>query len=227
MLAPSPTTPWPTVGIDKPSIAAPQRNPIAQPASPKPSPDGCFYNAKLDDSIEFVENGKAFGDDVTGPCPHKQYPVLCNTALSGKREYPYCVFSSHLQEGISTQIDTEFKDNINRALPLTTLCARSGERVLVSRGDGSKDLCGCLYNNPAIGPISQCKMVDFNYTEVMITSSPSVSPTKAWDEDDYDNDDGNNAPTIPSSSSSFKRWSRLQYLVTVASLSLLLSMIGC
>jgi len=59
--APFPTTLWPTVGIDKPSISAPHRYPFADLASPKPSPDGCFFNAKSDNSIRFVENGKAFG----------------------------------------------------------------------------------------------------------------------------------------------------------------------
>lgn len=170
-LAPTkdPNSPQP-IGYNKPSLAKPNRNPIAQPSSPKPSPDGCFYTSKSDNSIQFVENGKAFGEDVTGPCPNDEFPVYCNTQLSGKREYPYCVFSSYHDETITTKANSYTTTNYD------TLCARSGVRVLVSRQDGARELCGCLYNNPIIGPVSQCKMVDFNYTETVTTLSPSISP---------------------------------------------------
>jgi hypothetical protein len=192
-MAPFPTTPWPTAGIDKPSIFKPNRNPVAEPTSPKPSPDGCFFNLKSDNALGFVENGRAFGEDVVGPCPHEDFPVICNTRLTGKLEYPYCVFSSYLQqENMTTKPDSS--NSGQRPMSTVTMCAASGSRVLLSREDGSRELCGCLYNNPAIGPVSQCKMFDFNYTEVMPTPSPSLAPITASEKPSDD------SPTSSSSS---------------------------
>jgi len=169
-VAPAPVTPWPTFGIDKPAISDPIRQPIAQPSTPKPSPDGCFFNRKEDESIGFVQNGFPFGSDVAGPCPAEDFPVICNTRLTGKREYPYCVFSSASK-------DSDISINNGRS-GIQKVCARSGSRVLITRPtDGLRELCSCLYNNPAIGPVSQCKMVDFNYTEILTTREPTMSPT--------------------------------------------------
>lgn len=170
-IAPAPVTPWPTIGIDKPAISEPIRQPIAQPSTPKPSPDGCFFNRKEDQSIGFVQNGFPFGSDVIGPCPEDEFPVICNTRLTGKREYPYCVFSSASK-------DSGFSINGRASRnSMEKVCAASGSRILVTRSDGNRELCSCLYNNPAIGPVSQCKMVDFNYTEILITREPTMSPT--------------------------------------------------
>jgi hypothetical protein len=199
-MAPVPTTPWPTSGIDKPSISKPNRNPVAEPTSPKPSPDGCFFNQESDNSIGFVENGRAFGEDVVGPCPHEDFPVICNTRLTGKREYPYCVFSSYRQQENKIPIPDPSNSG-QRAISTVTMCAASGSRVLLSREDGSRELCGCLYNNPAIGPVSQCKMFDFNYTEVMPTPLPSLAPTTAVD-NPTNVDDENPSNDRPTSSSS-------------------------
>jgi len=169
-IAPKPMTPWPTLGIDKPAIAEPIRQPISQPSSPKPSPDGCFFNRKYDESVAFVENGFPFGDDVVGPCPAAKFPVVCNTRLTGKREYPYCVFSS-INHTSELSIQGRSGGSTEK------VCAASGSRVLITRSDGNRELCSCLYNNPAIGPVSQCKMVDFNYTEILPTRQPTQPPT--------------------------------------------------
>jgi hypothetical protein len=141
-----------------------------------------------------VENGRAFGEDVIGPCPQEDFPVICNTRLTGKREYPYCVFSSYLQQDKTIPIPDP--------MSTVTMCAASGSRVLLSREDGSRELCGCLYNNPAIGPVSQCKMFDFNYTEVMPTPLPSLAPTTAVDNPTSVDDENpsNDRPTSSSSS---------------------------
>lgn len=215
-MAPAPTTPWPSAGFDKPSVFKPNRNPVAVPTSPKPSPDGCFFNRKSDNSLGFVENGRAFGDDVVGPCPFDDFPVVCNTRLTGKREYPYCVFSSFLQQDDTITISNA--EQGTNTITETT-CAASGNRVLVSRQDGAKELCGCLYNNPAIGPVSQCKMVDFNYTEVLPTAMPTRSPT-TFD----DNPSGNAGPSNepPTSSSYSVRCGLSIVLSTLCSVSMLI-----
>eukprot|EP00980_Cylindrotheca_fusiformis_P000914 scaffold241_cov89-Cylindrotheca_fusiformis.AAC.13 len=201
-VAPLPTTPWPTLGFDKPSFNMPNRIPDVEPTSPKPSPDGCFYNRKSDNSIGFVENGKSFGEDVIGPCPHDDFPVICNTRLTGKREYPYCVFSSQraIDDGdISTQrggISNRTRSSSTTTATETT-CAASGSRVMISKRDGTRELCGCLYNNPAIGPVSQCKLIDFNFTEILPTAMPTFAPIE---NDDDDDDVGPSADPGPSSS---------------------------
>lgn len=159
------------IGFNKPSLSKPDRKPISQP-----SPNGCFYNSNSDNFIGFVEDGDAFGDDVTGPCPSEEYPVFCNTQLPGEREYPYCVFSSFEKEFISVKNKDGVMQETDTVTNLVTVCARSGERVLIMRQDGTRELCGCLYNNPVIGPVSQCKMVDFSYTDTGSAGSPSLSP---------------------------------------------------
>lgn len=196
-IAPAPVTPWPTISIDKPSIADPIRQPIAQPSTPKPSPDGCFFNYKSDESLGFVENGFPFGSDVVGPCPADEFPVICNTRLTAKREYPYCVFSSANQE-------SDF--SINGRSGMQQVCAASGSRVLITRTDGNRELCSCLYNNPAIGPVSQCKMVDFNYTEILFTQEPTMAPTITTLGNNLGVGDPINNPPI-SEASSTRRWS--------------------
>mmetsp|Transcript_5745 Transcript_5745/g.13532 ORF Transcript_5745/g.13532 Transcript_5745/m.13532 type:complete len:587 (+) Transcript_5745:144-1904(+) len=194
-IAPAPVTPWPTIGIDKPAIADPIRQPIAQPSTPKPSPDGCFYNREADNSVGFVENGFPFESDVVGPCPADEFPVICNTRLTGKREYPYCVFSSANQD---SEVSTNGRSGMHK------VCAASGSRVLITRTDGNRELCSCLYNNPAIGPVSQCKMVDFNYTEILLTREPTMSPTITTLGNNLGVDDPVNNPPI--SAASFPRW---------------------
>eukprot|EP00539_Tryblionella_compressa_P012807 CAMPEP_0178829908 /NCGR_PEP_ID=MMETSP0746-20121128/8620_1 /TAXON_ID=913974 /ORGANISM="Nitzschia punctata, Strain CCMP561" /LENGTH=564 /DNA_ID=CAMNT_0020491999 /DNA_START=47 /DNA_END=1741 /DNA_ORIENTATION=+ len=167
----------------------------ARPLPGVPELEGCLYVNIEKGTIDFVAEGASFGSVVQGPCsPTSDWPVYCNPAVpNGGMEYPYCVFET--ESTLSTNRNTatgqdEFSDSRG------FICARSEERVLVSRADGTTEECSCLYFNPLLGPTSSCAMIAVNISlssgeSPYFHGGPTPVPT--------DNGDSDSLPTSQTS----------------------------
>jgi hypothetical protein len=153
----------PIVDFDKASLLGPARPPI-----PELQIGGCLYPDAVSKSFEFIEEGAVFGQEISGPCsPHSEWPVYCNPNIpGGGLEYPYCVFSTLvIEETIGG----------NEANSTGVVCARSEERVLVTKPDGTTEECSCLYFNPLLGAVSSCTLLPFNLSFPAPTQAPTIA----------------------------------------------------
>jgi hypothetical protein len=129
-----------------------------------------------DGTVEFLAEGDSYSPLVVhGPCtPKEDWPVLCNPAVPNSGlEYPYCVFEASSSTTKANAISTRQQDDADN----NVICARSGERVMVTQLDGTMQECSCLYFNPLLGPTSSCPMVQVNLSSPFVDITPTSMPT--------------------------------------------------
>ncbi len=165
---PSSTTSVPSTSFDKAKQLEDARTPLEDPEL-----GGCFYVNATSGTVDFVQEGTTFGANVHGPCsPAGEWPVVCNPSIpNGGMEYPYCVFatektSSNVSAAAESQRMKTSKYNSN-----TVVCARTEERVVVTKPDGTSQECSCLYFNPLSGPSSSCPMIKVSLSSPLATVS--------------------------------------------------------
>lgn len=148
----------------RPTVDMQNEPTYTRPPFPEPELGGCIALNADGEFYDLIEEGAVFGDHISGPCsPISEWPVYCNPNIpNGGLEYPYCVFNtSGSDEEDSTGV----------------VCARSEERVNVTKPDGTTEECSCLYFNPLLGAVSSCELVPFSITSAAPTKAPTSRGT--------------------------------------------------
>ncbi len=212
-----PSGPLPT--LDKPSILLPTRTPPISLPVP-----GCTYVNESTGEQGFAATGATL-DFIKGPCaPNGVFPALCNPALPGGVEYPYCVFT----------MDGQWGDNLSdgaaqqaRTSDELVTCASNGDQATVPTAQGTVETCSCIYLNPFIGAVSSCP--DMLVTiPLALSMSSSPAPVTAPSLPVSIEDGSTLAPippTVAGGSSAFQRQrgSRITTLLAFFSISILLA----
>lgn len=167
-----PSVPLPT--LDKPSILLPSRTPPVSVPVP-----GCAYVNATTGEQGFSATGATL-DFVQGPCaPRGSFPAICNPALPGGVEYPYCVFTMDGQWD-NTIVNADMEETTSKSSEDFVVCAKNGDQVAVPTAEGTVETCSCLYLNPFIGAVSSCPdlLVTIPLALTMLpTSAPSLAPS--------------------------------------------------